>query len=125
MGSLDSIEKYTIELDKWQLCRIYLKEPVHDTISFNVGGNRVIIFGGFNNSQPNQTFDLYDLTCETLPLVEILDLGKSYVPPVLDHVSGYLHYYVGYGDQELKHSRMNIGALMCSCQMRTGYKQVV
>ena len=50
VGSLDSIEKYTIELDKWQLCRIYLKEPVHDTVSFNLGGNRVLIFGGYNNS---------------------------------------------------------------------------
>lgn len=49
-GSLDSIEKYTIELDKWQICRIRLKEPIHDTISFNLGGNRVLIFGGYVNS---------------------------------------------------------------------------
>lgn len=98
MGSLDSIEKYTIELDKWQLCRIFLKEPVHDTISFNLGGNRVLIFGGFSNSQVNSTFDIYDLTCETLQNTEPLESGKSYVPPVLDHVSGYLHYYIGYGD---------------------------
>jgi hypothetical protein len=98
VGSLDSIEKYTIELDKWQLCRIFLKEPVHDTISFNIGGNRVLIFGGFSNSQVNSTFDIYDLTCETLQNTEPLESGKSYVPPVLDHVSGYLHYYIGYGD---------------------------
>ena len=31
------------------MCRIYLKEPVHDTISFNLGGNRVLIFGGYTN----------------------------------------------------------------------------
>lgn len=68
---------------------------------------------------------MYDLTCETLPNTESLEQGKSYVPPVLDAVSGYLHYYVGYGDQELKHARMNIGTLMCSCQMRTGFKQIV
>lgn len=115
VGSLDSIEKYTIEMDKWSLCRVYLKEPVHDTISFNLGGNRVLIFGGYINSQANTTFDVYDLTCETLPNTEALEQGKSYLPPVLDHSSGYLHYYVGYGDQEMKHSRLNIGTLMCSC----------
>jgi hypothetical protein len=48
------------------------------------------------------TFDVYDLTCETLPSVDIAEQGKSYVPPVFDALSGYLHYYVGYGDQELK-----------------------
>ena len=50
VGSLDTIEKYTIELDKWQICRLRLKDPIHDTISFNLGGNRVLIFGGNSNS---------------------------------------------------------------------------
>jgi len=58
----------------------------------------VLIFGGYSNTQPNVTFDIYDLTCETLPNNEQLELGKSYIPPVFDHSSGYLHYYVGYGD---------------------------
>ena len=98
---------------------------MHDTVTFNLGGNRVIIFGGFNNSQANQTFDVYDLTCETLPITDGMEQGKSYMPPVLDHASGYLHYYVGYGDQEMKHARLNIGTLLCSCQMRSGYKQIV
>jgi hypothetical protein len=48
------------------------------------------------------------------------------MPPVLDYNSGYLHYYVGYGDQELQHSRLNIGALLCNCISRGGYvKEVV
>lgn len=42
------------------------------------------------------------------------------MPPVLDHGSGYLHYYVGYCDQELHHSRLNIGALICTCATRGG-----
>ena len=98
VGSLDTIEKYTIELDKWQICRLRLKDPLHDTLSFNLGGNRVLIFGGNSNSLINTTFDVYDLTCETLLNIEPVETGKCYMPPVLDHTSGYLHYYVGYGD---------------------------
>jgi hypothetical protein len=26
-----------------------LKEPIHDSVSFNLGGNRVLVFGGYNN----------------------------------------------------------------------------
>lgn len=52
--------------------------------------------------------------------LEPLETGKCYMPPVLDHSSGYLHYYVGYGDQELQHSRLNIGALICNCASRGG-----
>ena len=58
------------------------------------------------------------MTCETLGNVEPLETGKCYLPPVLDHNSGYLHYYVGYGDQDLKHSLLNIGTLLCTCSMR-------
>jgi N-acetylneuraminic acid mutarotase len=65
VGSLNSIEKYTIALDKWQMCQVYLREPVHDISSFNLGGNRVLIFGGMSNSKNNTSFHIYDLTCET------------------------------------------------------------
>jgi hypothetical protein len=30
VGSLDSIEKYSLELDKWTICKIRLKDPLHD-----------------------------------------------------------------------------------------------
>jgi hypothetical protein len=63
---MDSIEKYHVEFDKWTICRVRLKEPVHDTVGSYLGGCRVIIFGGSTNSQPNSTFDVYDLTCELL-----------------------------------------------------------
>ena len=45
-GSLDTIERYNVEFDKWIVIALHLKEPVHDTIAFPVGGRRVLIFGG-------------------------------------------------------------------------------
>ena len=102
-----------------------MKEPVHDTMSFNLGGCRVLVFGGHVNNQPNATFDIYDLTCETLQNLEPLEPGKNYMPPVLDMTSGYLHYYVGYGDTMPKHSRLQIGSLICQCQGRTGFSRNV
>ena len=45
-GSLDTIERYSLEFDKWTTIRLRLKEAVHDTVAFPVGGRRVLIFGG-------------------------------------------------------------------------------
>ena len=38
IGSLDSIEKYEIEYDKWILIDIKLKYPLHDLASIYLGG---------------------------------------------------------------------------------------
>ena len=116
-GSIDSIEKYSLDFDRWTICRVRLKEPIHDSISFNLGGNRVLIFGGASNAQANHTFEVYDLTCEVLgPNETTFTVGKIYVPPVYDSSSGQLHFYLGYGDCELDHSKLNIGSLICTCR---------
>lgn len=46
LGSTNTIERYNIEFDKWTIIGLHLKEPIHDTIAFPVGGRRVLIFGG-------------------------------------------------------------------------------
>ena len=104
-GSLDSIERYAIEFDKWSMPRIKLKEPIHDSVAFNIGAARVLIFGGTNNDKPNSRFDLYDLTCEMLGPDELNCLtGKVFIPPVYDPVMGALHTFLGYGDTEPIHA---------------------
>jgi len=45
-GSLDSIERYAVEFDKWSMPRLRLKSPLHDAVAFSIGGARVLIFGG-------------------------------------------------------------------------------
>lgn len=65
-GSMDTIERYAVEFDKWSMPRIRLKEPLHDTLTFNVGGSRVAIFGGMSKNKPNMRVDVYDLTSECL-----------------------------------------------------------
>ena len=89
IGSLDSIEKYTIETDKWTIARVRLKEAVHDTVAFNLGGSRVLIFGGSSNNHLNNHFDIYDMTCDLLgPAETKFEAGKVFLPPVLDYSSG-------------------------------------
>ena len=66
IGSVDSIEKYSIDLNKWSICRIRLRQAVHDSLSFYLGGNRVLIFGGQLEKQLNQSYDIYDLTIEIM-----------------------------------------------------------
>lgn len=71
-----------------------LREPLHDTIAFNLGGARVLIFGGSSNGIPNTKISVYDLTCDCLTLEETtFDGGKIYLPPVLDLAVGTLHVY--------------------------------
>lgn len=119
VGSLDSIEKYSIETDKWTIARVRLREPVHDTVAFNLGGSRVLIFGGSTNSQVNSHFDIYDLTCDLLgPTETKFEASKVFLPPVLDASSGQLHCYEGYGDSDLTHAKLNIKSLMCDCRDR-------
>lgn len=116
-GSLDSIERYAVEFDKWSMPRVRLKEPVHDTIAFNLGGARVLIFGGTAKDKPNTRFDVYDLTSECLGAEETqMDVGKIYLPPVYDPVQGVLHAFLGYGDHELQHQQIKIQSLMCTCR---------
>jgi hypothetical protein len=45
-GSLDSIERYAVEFDRWSKIKLRLKEPIHDSVAFNIGGSRVLLFGG-------------------------------------------------------------------------------
>jgi hypothetical protein len=88
VGSLDTIERYNIEFDKWYIARIRLKEPVHDTVSYYLGGCRIMIFGGSINGQNNTAYDIYDLTCELLGKNETtVEAPKVYLPPVLDMTS--------------------------------------
>ena len=64
-GSLDSIERYSVEFDKWTIIQLRLRDPVHDTIAFPVGGRRVLIFGGsIESGDPNTYWQIYDLTSE-------------------------------------------------------------
>lgn len=56
-----------MEFDKWTVINLKLKEPVHDTIAFPVGGFRVLIFGGsLSDGQPNAYWQIYDMTSELL-----------------------------------------------------------
>jgi hypothetical protein len=96
-GSMDTIERYSVEFDKWAVINLKLREPVHDTISFPVGGRRVLIFGGsIADGNPNTYWQIYDLTSECL--IEDQDKikfegGKIYLPPVFDPDENKLHFF--------------------------------
>lgn len=93
-GSLDSVERYAVEFDKWTLISLRLNEPVHDTVAFNIGGGRVLIFGGSLDDQSNTKYNIYDLTSECVDQNETsFHGGKIYLPPVFDMTSGNLHIF--------------------------------
>jgi len=104
-GSLDSIERYAIEFDKWSMPRVKLKEPLHDSIAMNIGGNRVLILGGQNGIKPNLRFDIYDLTCECIGPEDLkIETGKMFLPLCYDSATGNLSSFLGYGDNFISHT---------------------
>lgn len=68
-GSTDTIERYNMEFDKWIIINLKLNSPVHDSIALPVGGFKVLIFGGsLPDSQPNNFWQIYDMTSELINL---------------------------------------------------------
>ena len=51
-GSLTKIEKYEIDFDKWTILDIHIRKAIHDMQVFNIGRERVLIFGGHTNTEP-------------------------------------------------------------------------
>jgi len=68
MGSLDTIEKYEIEFDKWRIISVKLTVPIHDLASFYLGKSRVLLLGGNNDDGPSSTVEVKDLSAETSKL---------------------------------------------------------
>ena len=96
-GSLDSIERYNLEFDKWTVVNLKLREAIHDTVAFPVGNRRVLIFGGsLSDGQPNTYWQIYDLTSECLIQDDEkinFEGGKIYLPPVYDPDEDKLHFF--------------------------------
>mmetsp|Transcript_27916 Transcript_27916/g.26955 ORF Transcript_27916/g.26955 Transcript_27916/m.26955 type:complete len:207 (+) Transcript_27916:898-1518(+) len=63
-GSLQKIEKYEIDFDKWILLDVNLKYGLHDLSVLNVGQERVAIFGGHTNSEISKEVQFLDLSLE-------------------------------------------------------------
>lgn len=87
LGVLDEIEKYSILKGRWCQVKIKLIAPIHDCLTFNLGGARVLIFGGqTKNHCCNDRFDIYDLTLECMSPVEYqLGHGRYALPTVFEN----------------------------------------
>jgi hypothetical protein len=68
LGSLDSIEKYDIEFDKWTEINIKLKTALHDLTSVYLGEGRVMILGGNNEDGVSKEVEIKDLSAESYKL---------------------------------------------------------
>ena len=89
VGSLDSIEKYEIEFDKWTLLSVKMKSPLHDLTTVHLGGNKVMILGGNNEDGISKTIEIKDLSSEANK-VTLKYGGKCYFSPMIDE-NGTLH----------------------------------
>ena len=63
-GSLNKIEKYYIDFDKWVIIDILLKTAIHDLSVFSLPNERVLIIGGHTNKEPSKETQYIDLSFE-------------------------------------------------------------
>jgi N-acetylneuraminic acid mutarotase len=54
LGSLNKVEKYEIDFDKWTVVDIELKKAIHDLTAFPVSRERVLIFGGHTDIEESK-----------------------------------------------------------------------
>jgi hypothetical protein len=106
MGSLDSIEKYEIEFDKWKVISVKISNPLHDLTWFYLGSGKVMLLGGNNEDKPSQGVEVVDLGNE-IENIQLEIGGKWYFDPMIDQ-NGVLHLFFGYGDSELLHEELNV-----------------
>ena len=64
LGSLDSIEKYDVEFDKWTVIPVSLKTPLHDLATVYLGDGKVMILGGNNENGVSTDVEIKDLSGE-------------------------------------------------------------
>lgn len=105
-GSLSSIEKYEIDFDKWSLISTKLKQPLHDLATTYLGGNKIMILGGNNESGISKAIEIKDLSDESNK-IQLKYGGKWYFNPMIDE-KGTLHWFNGYGDSQLIHESFDI-----------------
>ncbi|CAI2382834.1 unnamed protein product [Moneuplotes crassus] len=110
IGSLDSIEKYEVEFDKWTVIQMTLRTGLHDLASVYLGKGKVLILGGNNENGVSTECEIKDLSSEANKL-NLKFGGKCYYNPMID-TKGDLHMFFGYGDSQLIHERVDISHLL-------------
>jgi len=125
-GTLDTIERYMVEYDRWDVIPLKLRHPLHDSICFNLGGARVLLFGGQSQvtdragggQQGKNHFDIYDLTMECLGEQDnAFAEGRTYSPGAYEPTMGLFHGFLGYlDDASLVSAPVNVKPLMCTCR---------
>eukprot|EP00347_Sterkiella_histriomuscorum_P015425 403357073 len=127
-GSLDSIEKFSMQTQVWEIINIKLVKPLHDFVCHSIGKNRILILGQPDPVQQNP--DQEDLqqsqrAVEQDVELQIIDLsyhlqnqcsvpksmGQTYLPTFLD-ACGFLYIFTGYLDNKPTQTISNIKSLI-------------
>ena len=71
-----------------------LKSPIYDSLCFDLGGCRVLIFGGnINTKTKNEKFEIYDLTCECIDPPKLGLKGDFFLPVAFEQNMNNLNFF--------------------------------
>ena len=96
-----------------------LKIPIYDSLCFDLGGCRVLIFGGnINIKTKNEKFAMYDLTCECIVPPKVgLNGGDFFIPVVFEQNLNNLNIFQGMpSEDELGHQELKMSPFICTCR---------
>lgn len=83
IGSLDTIEKYSVVYDKWEMIRVRLSMPLHDLQVQYLTRGRVMVLGGNHDDGPSLHVEVLELQTQSAGLT-LQRGGKTYHPPIVD-----------------------------------------
>ncbi|CDW80319.1 kelch motif family protein [Stylonychia lemnae] len=127
-GSLDTIEKFSIATQTWEVINVRLVRPMHDFVCHSIGKNRILILGqpdSIQNQNQNEDHQQSQRSMVQEVELQVIDLsyhlqnqcvipkslGQVYLPTFLDS-AGFLYIFQGYLDSEPKLSVTNVQTLI-------------
>ena len=74
-GTLDTVDQYFINYDKWITITLRLKHKVQDFTLFPLADYRILVIGGKHEQEDTKAFDIIDL--KPYVLTELHDLNRE------------------------------------------------
>jgi len=88
VNHLDSIERYDIINDKWQLMNYKMKRPMQNSTAVTISGDKIALVGGYNGAL-HKSVDVLNLVDKSWTTLEYMEIPrrKSHVYFNKDKVS--------------------------------------
>ncbi len=93
VNHLDSVERYDIANDKWQLMNFKMKRPMQNSTAVTISNEKIALIGGYNGSL-HKSVEILNIIEKTWTTLDYMDIPrrKSHVYFNKDKVRSIINY---------------------------------